>query len=187
MALFFGSLRPSKGLHALLRAWGSVAAALPEARLVVAGRPYRGTDTEELASVAEAAGAAASVLFRFDEFGSDEANFYYRAADVVVLPYQRITTSAVLRYAYSSGRPVVATSVGEHQDHVNSAVGWLVPPDDAPALAQALIAALSDPVATAARGRAALDYATKHFDWADIARKTIEAYAMVIKRRSSAW
>ena len=118
IALFFGSLRPSKGLAVLLEAWASVVSAEPSARLVVAGRPYKHVDTRSLVEATRRLGVEASVDFRFGEIPPIQANDFYRAADVVTLPYLQITTSGVMRYAYSSGRAIVATAVGEHTTSV---------------------------------------------------------------------
>ena len=73
------------------------------------------------------------------------ANDYYAAADVVAIPYDEVSTSGVMRYAYSAARPVVATSIGEFADHVmDGKTGRLVPPGDSEATASALIDVLSD-------------------------------------------
>lgn len=99
-----------------------------------------------------------------------EANDYYRSADVVVMPYLDIGTSGVLRYAYSSGRAVLATAVGEHIRHVIPGVtGHLVPPGQPRVLADALAGDLADRAKLSRMGDAALRYAETEFDWASSA------------------
>ena len=180
VALFFGSLRPSKGLETLLDAWPRVVRAYPDALLLVAGRPYKGADGSDLVSRARRLGTEASIAFRFGEASPDDANSYFRAADVVVLPYLRVSSSAVLRYAYSSGRAVVGTATGEHASWIRPGqTGWLVPVGDPVTMAGALIDSLSDTGRLAEFGESALALSRQALDWGPIARATLEAYGRV--------
>jgi glycosyltransferase involved in cell wall biosynthesis len=181
IALFFGSARPSKGLPVLLQAWPRVVRDLPAARLVVAARPYKGVDLAGMAAAIRSTSLGESVDFRIGEVDPVAANDFYRGTDVVALPYDDITTSGVLRYAYSSARPVVATAVGEHLDLVTPDIGWLVAPRDAPALAATLIAALGDREVAAEMGRRAEGFSRANFDWDAIGRATLEGYRSVMK------
>lgn len=171
VALFFGSIRPSKGLEVLLEAWARVAEKMPEAILLVAGKPNKGLDTSETTGLIERLGITQSVRTRFEQVSPRDSNNYYRAADIVVLPYHDIGTSGVLRYAYNSARPVIATAVGEHPSVVVPfRTGYLIPPGDPVALASALLESLSDRSALEVMGEAARDYASAQFDWLDSSR-----------------
>jgi glycosyltransferase involved in cell wall biosynthesis len=165
IALFFGSGRPSKGLSVLFEAWESVHARLPQAMLVVAGRPARG---------AEGAPPVPGVIRREGMVDPPLAVAFYAAADLVVIPYERITTSGVMRHAFSSGRALVATSVGELNRHVvPDQTGWLVPVGDADALASALADALGDRSRLQRMGESARAYALRAWDWDEIGRQTL--------------
>ena len=177
VALFFGAIRPSKGLEVLLAAWPDVHDAGPEAILVVAGKPYKGVKVTDLENAVRALGLGDRVRTEWRHVGPAETNDYYRAADVVVLPYHDIGTSGVLRYAYNSGRAVVATSVGEHPAHVvRGLTGELVPPGDPDALARALSKLLSDRDEAHRLGLHALEYATKEFAWSASAAQLLDEY-----------
>jgi D-inositol-3-phosphate glycosyltransferase len=184
-ALFFGSLRPSKGLDTLLAAWPSVTEALPDAHLVIAGRPDSALDRRlihTLEQMARHGRTAGSITARLDRIPDADINAYYRAADVVVLPYHAITTSGVLRYAYSSARPVIATAVGEHPLWVVPGVtGELIPVGDAAALASSLVRFLGNPAACTKLGLQALGFAREHFDWKRIGARTAELYSEVAR------
>jgi glycosyltransferase involved in cell wall biosynthesis len=186
IALFFGTLRASKGLDLLLAAWPLVAEALPSAVLVVAGQPDRDLPQDVIVSLQQLASRSATrgaVTLRLERVPDAEVNAYYRAADVVVLPYHAITTSGVLRYAYSSGRPVVATAVGEHSTWVVPGVtGCLVPPRDPVALATALVRLLTDRDHSSALGERAREFAKTHFDWDRIAAATAAMYRELLPR-----
>jgi glycosyltransferase involved in cell wall biosynthesis len=162
VALFFGSLRPAKGLGLLLDAWPMVRSAVPDALLLVVGRPYRGQGPPLGPEVD-------GLTIRAERVSAAEADDCYAACDVVVLPYERITTSGVLRHAASAGRPVVATEVGELGRHVRPGRnGWLVAPGDRQALAAALAEALTDRSETLRRGRQAREDALEAFSWSEI-------------------
>lgn len=182
-ALFFGSLRPSKGLDDLIDAWPAVVGAVPRARLIIAGRPYRGVNLRAIRSRIHQLGVADSVVLRLEDIPDLEANDYFAAADVVVLPYRAIGTSGVLRYAYSAARPVVATAVGEHPRHViPGATGWLPPPGDAEALIRCLIEALGNRDTARAMGKHGLALARERFSWARIASATLDGYERLASR-----
>lgn len=166
VALFFGAIRPSKGLDVLLRAWAIAVGDVPEAVLMVVGKPLRGMDSATITALIEELGVQKSVRTVLEQVDPTEANTYYRAADVVVLPYRDIGTSGVLRYAYDSALPVIATAVGEHTTHVTAEqTGFLVAPDDVPALAAAIHEALRDRDRLQAMGLEAHAYAERHMGW----------------------
>lgn len=169
IALFFGTLRKSKGLETLLQAWPAVRVAVPGAELVIAGRPYRGTGLAALQGLSD------GILVRAGTISPADANDYYGACDVVVIPYHKVSTSGVMRYAYSAGRPVVASDTGELRTHVIVGhTGWLVPPGNKDATAGALSEALIDRGRLAEMGMWAKAYADGEFDWRPIAAKLID-------------
>lgn len=184
IALFFGSIRPSKGLEVLLQAWRSVVSLVPGATLVVTGKPYKGLDVSRFTALVSQTRLENHIRFRFEQVNPEEADRYYRAADVVVLPYDDIATSGTLRYAYSSARAVVATSVGEHRRWVEPGeTGFLVPPRDPPALAAAIVELLDNRATAERMGRQALAYGRRNFDWLPIAQRTSGVYASVLAQR----
>ena len=183
VALFFGTIRPSKGLEVLLEAWAIVATKMPEAVLLIVGKPYKGLDTAKAVALIEQLGIGGSVRTRFEQVNPDDTNTYYRAADVLVLPYHEIGSSGVLRYAYNSARPVVATSVGEHVGRViPGQTGQLVPPGDPTALADALLIVLADRRELSSMGVAAEAYAIANFHWRDPAREMLRIYTDLVNR-----
>jgi glycosyltransferase involved in cell wall biosynthesis len=105
--LFFGTIRPYKGLEDLVEAF----ALLPEDyELTVVGETWEGwTLPAELIAASPAAGRITFV----NRYVTDaEVDAFFAAADVVVLPYRRSSASGPLHIAMSHGLPVVVTSVG---------------------------------------------------------------------------
>ncbi len=104
LLLYVGRVAREKDLPFLLRAFGSVSAAVPAARLVVTGD---GPALEEVRALAGAEGLEARVVFTGRLEGAELAGCY-RAADVFVFPSLTETQGLVLAEAMAAGLPVVA-------------------------------------------------------------------------------
>jgi glycosyltransferase involved in cell wall biosynthesis len=156
LILFFGFVRPYKGLPHLLSALPAVRERLPLARLLVAGEFWEPVAAYE--RQARSLGVAEAVRFDDGYIPDERVADYFAAADVVALPYVEASQSAVVPLARRFGVPVVASRVGGLPDAVEDGVsGLLVPPADPLALAAALVRCLSDPaLARSLAQRAAL-------------------------------
>lgn len=134
--LFFGLVRPYKGLDVLLDA----ARLLPKDckwMLAVAGELW-GEAGELEARVGDAFWRE-RLVFHSQWVPEEESKLWFSAADVVVLPYRRATGSAVAAQALAYGLPLVATRTGGLEEVVEEGVnGLLVEPSDVEGLAKAL-------------------------------------------------
>jgi glycosyltransferase involved in cell wall biosynthesis len=138
---------PEKGVDVLIAAFPQVVAVYPDAVLALVG-----AGTQMPAN--KAAAAAAGVRERVEFMGvlSNPAPAI-AAGDAVVLPSRREGLPVVVLEAFALERPVIATRVGGTPDVVRDGdTGWLVPPEDPPALADALLAAAGDATAREERG-----------------------------------
>lgn len=132
--LFFGIVRPYKGLDVLLRA---LAAGPPEVSLTVAGEFWGGLN--ETRSLIDASRLSERVELRPGYVPADEIPALFGAADALVLPYRSATASQNVWMAYEHGVPVIATRVGGFPDQVRDGVdGLLCDPGDPDSLADAL-------------------------------------------------
>jgi len=135
--LFFGYVRPYKGLGVLLDAFARYSASDPEARLLVVGEFYERRETYDARVRGLGLGGRVTFIDRY--VPDEEVALYFRAADLLVLPYLSATQSGVIQIAQSLGLPVVTTRVGGLPEVVEEGVtGFLVPPGDAGALAEAI-------------------------------------------------
>jgi glycosyltransferase involved in cell wall biosynthesis len=178
-ALFFGYIRDYKGLDVLLDAWPMVAAARPRARLVVAGDPVQLAPARrrELEASAERVGA----LSRFEYIPFDQVARYFAAADLLVLPYRRISQSGVLFLALSMGLPVVATNVGALPEVLQDGdSALLVPPDSPRELAAAVTRVLADADLRARLARGGRRVAASH-SWESIGEQTEAAFEDLVR------
>jgi glycosyltransferase involved in cell wall biosynthesis len=135
--LFFGFVRPYKGLGDLLRALPRVLQRRPM-NLLVAGEFWGGSDgfRREVAEL-----GLEGVVQCVDRYvPNEDVGLYFSAADLVVLPYLSGTASGVVQTAYGLDKPVVATTVGALGDIVEDGrTGYLVPPGQPAALADAIV------------------------------------------------
>ena len=109
----------------------------------------------------------------------------YAAFDIFVLSSRTEGTPMVLFEAMAAGVPVVATSVGGVPDVVSAAEAALVPPGDPQALADEIRAIYRDPVAAAARARAARARLERDFDFGQWLQRYEEIYRVVGERRGA--
>ncbi|MEY9215314.1 glycosyltransferase family 4 protein [Thermobifida halotolerans] len=132
--LFFGIVRPYKGVDVLLRA---LAAGPPDVSLTVAGEFWGGS--RELRALAERLGVAHRVRWREGYVPAEELPDLFADCDAVVLPYRSATATQNVWLAHEHGLPVLATRVGTLPDHVRDGVdGLLCAPDDPGDLARAI-------------------------------------------------
>jgi glycosyltransferase involved in cell wall biosynthesis len=179
VALFFGYIREYKGLDLLLEAWPTVVDARPGARLLVAGDPVRldPARRDELEVWATRLG----VVHQFDYIPFSDVARYFRAADVLVMPYRHISQSGVLFLALSLGVPVLATRVGALPELLRDGdSALLVPPESPSALANALIRMLGDSELRKRLARSGQRVADRH-SWPSIAERTESAFEPLIE------
>lgn len=144
--LFFGFIRPYKGLDLLVEALAKLKD--KSVFLTVVGEAWGNVDALQQ----QLTGMGAPNLELHLEYVSDKlAANYFTRADVVVLPYRSATGSGVLALAYHYDKPVLATQVGGLVDGVKEGkTGWLVEPNLPEALA-ATIAIISRKEVTSMR------------------------------------
>jgi glycosyltransferase involved in cell wall biosynthesis len=166
VVLFFGLLRPYKGLDVLVDAFRSV----DDAELWIVGNPRMPTGP-----LHEAAGRGVRFVERF--VTDPEIPAFFRRADLVVLPYRQIDQSGVLYTALAFGKPLLLSSVGGFPELAERHdAARLVPPGDPEALAAAIEELLADPAELARLGQAAADAAATAYSWDSIAGLTMALY-----------
>jgi glycosyltransferase involved in cell wall biosynthesis len=166
--LYFGLLRPYKGVAGLIRAFS----ALPDqaARLVIAGRCM----DPEVAELVSSADVDPRIVVVDSYIDDADVAAYYRACDIVCLPYLRVATSGSAMLALSFGKPVVASRVGDLANLPDGA-GFLYEKDDPHGLEASLRTAITSRELLPAAGEIAYQTAA-NASWDNIARWTMQVY-----------
>jgi glycosyltransferase involved in cell wall biosynthesis len=173
--LFFGLLRPYKGLDTLLTAFREV----DGAELWIVGNPRM--DVEPLRRLAAEAPGRVRFVTRFVE--DAEVPPIFRQADLVVLPYRDAEHSGVLYTGLAFGKPLVLSAVGGFPEVAATGAARLVPPEDSGALAQTLTELTSDPDARERLATAARETAAGPYSWDAVATQTLSLYRDLLGRR----
>jgi glycosyltransferase involved in cell wall biosynthesis len=169
--LCVGRLIPIKGHVVLLRAFRRVLDECPEARLDIAGR---GALEHGLKDLARELGLSEAVRFLGHVTPIQRA---IEQSFAVVVPSLGEGFGMVALEAMERARPVIAASIGGLEDLVREGeTGLLVPPGDADALAEAMLALANDPVRAAAMGRAGHARAIDRFPEDRCTERTEEVY-----------
>jgi glycosyltransferase involved in cell wall biosynthesis len=185
VVLFFGLIRPYKGLDVLLEAWRSLAGAgRGDAELWIAGMPRMDLAEVGLPGIGSAErrrDAAAEGIHVCPRFIADaELPSYFARADLVVLPYREIDQSGVLFTALAFGKPLLLSDVGGFPEIATTGAARTVPPGDPAALASALAALLADPAARAAMAAAARAAAEGPCSWQEVASLHLNLYERLL-------
>jgi glycosyltransferase involved in cell wall biosynthesis len=180
VVLFFGRIRAYKGLEYFLEAAALVTQKMPTARFIIAGdgdlRPY-------LKLIKD--GSNIEIINRY--IPDFEVATIFKRASIVVLPYTQASQSAVIPVAYAFEKPVVTTQVGCLSDVVEDGrTGLIVPPGDAPALADAVIKLLQNDELRKTLGWNGYIMMKNQLGWEKIASTTFDTYKKVIEEFSSA-
>ena len=141
--LFFGFVRPYKGLELAIDAVAALVQRGVPVELTVAGLFWG--PVEPWHERVAAAGLDGTITLRPGYVPDEEVQELFAAHHVVVVPYRSAPQSAIVPLAYAAGRPVAATRVGGLAGQVAEGVsGALALSDDAPGLADAVERVLAD-------------------------------------------
>jgi len=171
VVLFFGLLRPYKGLDVLLEAWKGVHAA----ELWIAGMPRM-----DLARMRASAPAGVRWLTRFITDG--EILALMRRASLLVLPYREIEHSGVAFTALGAGTPLLLSDVGGFPEIAATGAARTFPAGDSAALGESLSKLLAHPAALADMAERARAAAAGPYAWESIAQRTLALYRKVLSR-----
>lgn len=103
-----GQLRPYKGLEDLISAYEKIAAERDDCWLVLAGKPLQ----IDVGALKQRLSHLPNALLHAEYVSDENVQYYLRAADAVVLPYQTVLTSGSVFLAMSFGAPTIAPNIG---------------------------------------------------------------------------
>ena len=184
VVLFFGLLRPYKGLAELISAWRRAGEALPpDAELWIAGMPRM--DIDPLRAAAASGGGrpagerAVRLVPRF--LADEEIRALLERAALVVLPYREIEHSGAAFTALGASTPLLLSDVGGFPEIADTGAARTFPARDVQALADELVRLLGDPGALAAMAERARAAAAGPYAWEGIATRTLALYEALLR------
>jgi glycosyltransferase involved in cell wall biosynthesis len=171
---FAGRLVREKGVDVLLQAFAKVVTQIPEARLLLAGE---GPEQEHLNRLLADLGLSSSVS-TLGHLPRPELEQHFAAAWVQAVPSRWAEPFGIVAAeAMMRGTAVVASSSGGLVDIVRDGeTGFRIPPDDASALAEALLRLVRDRELAEQMGRAGREVALAHFSEATFVDRFVELY-----------
>jgi D-inositol-3-phosphate glycosyltransferase len=184
--LFFGNIAPYKGLEYLVEAMLILAGKSADYRLLIAGQPKNCERYWESIRQRLSDPKLRSCVDKRIEYVPDaDTEIYFKAADVLVLPYTRIFQSGVLFLGYNFGLPVIASDVGSLRDDiVEGMTGFVCRPRDAIDLARQLENYFSSELYTQLDLRRCQiqDFANQKYSWVRVGDTTRSVYHRLLAR-----
>jgi glycosyltransferase involved in cell wall biosynthesis len=175
VVLWQGIIFPYKGIDLLLDAWQEVEASVADVCLVIAGTGAPDLLEEIRGQIARLGLKRVRLHPRF--ISPEELVAIYRVAEIVVYPYRAITTSGALATGLALGKAIVASDLPVFRElltHGENAL--LVKPEDAAALANALVELARNPQLGARLVEKVRKMSFGERSWGAIAMKTVACY-----------
>lgn len=187
--LFFGNIVPYKGLEYLVDAFRGISALGNEYRLLIAGRAVRYQEYwAEIRQRIDEDVKLGRILVRADFIPDEETEVYFKAADVLALPYKHIYQSGVLFLAYAFGLPVLAADVGSLKDDIiEGKTGFIFRPEDSADLASTIVRYFQSELFEnlSVHRQDIRDYVKRQHSWDIAGRATIGVYQGLQKENSA--
>ena len=142
--LFFGVVRPYKGLKYLVEAFPYVLKKVPDANLLIVGDFWEKVD--DYNKLIRQLGIEHKTELINSYVPNEKVGDYFHLADCLALPYTSATQSGIMQISYGFKIPVVVTSVGGLPEVVEeNSTGAIVEPENPQALADGIIKVLTNP------------------------------------------
>jgi glycosyltransferase involved in cell wall biosynthesis len=176
--LFFGRILRYKGLDVLASAMEIVRRSISNARLIIAGR---GDPVSRYLS-ANSPRDHIEVINHF--IPHSEVGPLFRRAGLLAVPYVEASQSGVACIAMATGTPIVASAIGGLAELIHDRIdGLLVPPANPQALANAILALMTNEDLRLRLAAAAVARCQQDLSWPNIARTTAGIYADVLSQQ----
>ncbi|MBB3980850.1 glycosyltransferase involved in cell wall biosynthesis [Sphingobium fontiphilum] len=177
--LFFGTMRPYKGVDLLVAACIDLWRRGHRFELMLAGKPFM--DVAPIIASVEAAGFGHNLLTDFGFLREQRLDAHIRKADLLAFPYRHIDSSGAFLSALHYGKAMVTSDAGMFAA-LPEGVAARVPAGNAPALAEAMLPMIESPAIRLAVGASARLYGEALSNWKDTALKTMTVYRSILGR-----
>ncbi|AEG48913.1 glycosyl transferase group 1 [Sphingobium chlorophenolicum L-1] len=174
--LFFGTIRPYKGVDLLVEACLMLWRAGHRFELALAGKPFM--DIAPLLDSVRGAGFGERLIADLGFLTEQRLDAHMAKADILLFPYRHIDSSGAFLSALHHGRAMVTSDAGMFAT-LPPEVAIKAPAGNAPALAQVLLPLVESAAIRQALGARARTYGDSMGNWQGMARATIAIYRSV--------
>lgn len=177
------NLRRYKAIHTLIEAFPLVQKEVPEARLIIVGRPVEEDYEAELRSLASGLGIAETTEFHIG-ISEEEKSALLQRSRVLALPSRREGFGIVVLEANACGVPVVASSGVPEGAVRHEHNGLRYPFGDTNALARSISRLLKDDTLHTRLSRNSLAFA-REFSWSRVGAQFADLVKLAVDRRKA--
>ncbi|EKD56920.1 MAG: glycosyl transferase group 1 [uncultured bacterium] len=182
--LFFGQIRPNKGLKYLIKALPLVLEKEKDAILYVSTDLHLSTpELNDYLIRVEKSGVSKNIRMVKDYVPSDEVEKIFKAADVVVLPYTQVSQSGILNLAFAFKKPVIVSNAFSEAPIINGKMGYVFPSTDYKTLASCILKIFSMKDLGKSMGVKGYDYSINKTSWKNAAKLTYDSYKIALGKK----
>jgi len=182
--LFFGNIAAYKGLEYLIAAFSELLTKNRNYRLLVVGKP-KGPESywNQIRRATESSGIGDRIIAKIEYVPDQETELYFKAADVLILPYAHVFQSGVLFLGYSFGLPAIAADVASlRQEIIEGETGFVFKPRDSSDLARKIHSYFNSELFRNLESRRAeiKAYANERYSWDKVVAVTTSVYSRLL-------
>ncbi|NBI29334.1 glycosyltransferase [Chengkuizengella sp. YPA3-1-1] len=175
VVLFFGIIRPYKGIEFLLDTWKKVSDERKNVKLIIAGNGDE-KYLNSLRNIISQAGLK-NIKTNFEYIPTEMLPIYHNAADILVYPYKNITQSGALLTGMSFNKPIIATDIDGFKDVLRDRYNaYTVKYGDIENFKTALINLIDNPETRKSIAENAYKDVNTKYSWKQIGIKTLDCY-----------
>jgi glycosyltransferase involved in cell wall biosynthesis len=183
--LFFGNIAPYKGLNYLVAATTQLLERDSTYCLIIVGRPKGDTSHwNRIKQAIEDVKLGGRIIQRIEYIPDEETEIYFKAADVLVLPYTHVFQSGVLFLGYSFGLPAIAADVGSlREEIIEGETGLMFRPRDPVSLASTIEKYFASSLfqRLEQRRQQIREYANRRYSWTTVVNITGDVYSKLLQ------
>ena len=177
--LFFGKIKETKGLDILIRAFAGIK--MKNVFLIIAGRSWK-SDLQKFIDLIETLDLKERVILRLEYIKNSDLPYFFRAADIVALPYRKVYNSSVLLRALDYGTTPVVSDLAVFREMVTDRYNGLIfKKDDIKDLARVFSDALDDDELRDRIEKNGEEYIRENYSLEKIGEKTESVYREVVQ------
>jgi len=185
--LCYGQIAPYKGLEYLVAAFAELLKSDRSYRLIIAGKPkWNEVYWNGIERLIEDISVRDRVIPRIEHVPDEETELYFKAADVLVLPYTQVFQSGVIFLGYSYGLPAIVADVGSLKEEViEGKTGFVFKPRDSSDLVAKIDNYFKSELFHNLEARRAeiKEYANERYSWSKVATITTAIYTDLLRPR----